>query len=144
PPLTRVLAPHQLDLVTPPAPHAHPIDDGTALLLARSVAQTAARLGEDGRAYRRLVEPIAKHTSELLSMVMRPPRPPRHPWLLARFGLPGLLSGRALAGFSLRGRGARALLAGAAAHSLLALDEAGTGAMGLLILASAHVCGWPV
>jgi len=144
PPLTPFFEALQLDLVTPPAPLAHPFDDGTALLLARSVAQTAARLGEDGRAYRRLVEPIAKHTSELLSMVMRPPRPPRHPWLLARFGLPGLLSARALAGLSFRGREARALLAGAAAHSLLALDEAGTGAMGLLMLASAHAGGWPV
>jgi phytoene dehydrogenase-like protein len=144
PPLLPFFAPLQLDLVTPPAPLAHPFDDGTALVLARSVAQTAARLGSDGLAYRRLLQSITRRAPALLAMVMRPPRPPRHPWLLARFGLPGLLSARALAGLSFRGRDARALLAGAAAHSLLALDEAGTGAMALLMLASAHAGGWPV
>ena len=50
----------------------------------------------------------------------------------------------ALAGLFFQGREARALVAGAAAHSLLALDEAGTGAVAMLMLASAHAGGWPV
>src|SRR2546429_4550582 len=81
---------------------------------------------------------------ELLAMVMGPPRLPGDPLLLLRFGLPGLLSALSLAGIFFQEREARALLAGAAAHSLLALDEAGTGAMGMLMLASAHAGGWPV
>jgi phytoene dehydrogenase-like protein len=144
PPLVDLFGPMALDLVTPPAPLAHPFDDGSALVVERSVGRTASRLGGDGRAYRRLVGPLAERIHELLPMVMGPPRPPRHPLLLARFGMPGLLSALALAGAFFQEREARALLAGAAAHSLLALDEAGTGAMGLLMLASAHAGGWPV
>ncbi len=144
PPLLDLFAPLRLDLVTPPAPLAHPFDDGTAVIADRSVAQTATRLRGDGKAYRRLLRPLVEHARELLPMVLGPPRPPRHPLLLARFGLPGLLSALSLAGVLFQQREARALLAGAAAHSLLALDEAGTGAVGMLMLASAHAGGWPV
>jgi phytoene dehydrogenase-like protein len=131
--------------VTPPAPLAHPFDDGSAVLVERDVDLTAGGLGADGSAYRRLMTPLVKGIDPLLEMVFGPPlRLPRHPLLLARFGLPGLLSAMALAGVAFQGREARAVLAGAAAHSLLALDEAGTGAIALLLLASAHAGGWPV
>ncbi|TMC37478.1 MAG: NAD(P)/FAD-dependent oxidoreductase [Chloroflexi bacterium] len=144
PPLLPFFAPLHLELVTPPAPMAHPFDDGTALLADRSVTHTASRLRGDGAAYRRLISPLVERMPDLLDMILRPPRPPRHPLLLARFGAPGLLSALTLAGIFFQGREARALLAGAAAHSLLALDEAGTGAVGMLMLASAHAGGWPV
>ncbi|TMD11736.1 MAG: NAD(P)/FAD-dependent oxidoreductase [Chloroflexi bacterium] len=144
PPLLPFFAPLKLDLVTPPTPLAHPFDDGTALVADRSVTQTASRLRGDANAYRRLIGPLAERMPELLAMVMGPPRPPGDPLLLLRFGLPGLLSALSLAGIFFQEREARALLAGAAAHSLLALDEAGTGAMGMLMLASAHAGGWPV
>jgi phytoene dehydrogenase-like protein len=144
PPLLKFFEPLALDLVRPPSPLAHPFDDGTSVLVARSVAQTAARLRGDATAYRRLMEPLASRTPELLAMILRPPRPPRHPILLARFGVLGLLSATTLARRSFREREARALLAGAAAHSLLALDEAGTAAVGMVMLASAHAGGWPV
>jgi len=133
-----------LDLVTPPAPLAHPFDDGTAALVERGVVQTAAGLGVDGREYRRLMSPLVAHFRDLLPMVLGPPRLPRHPYLLARFGLRGLFSALWLAAGSFQTREAQAIFAGAAAHSLLALDEAGTGAFGLLMLASAHAGGWPV
>ena len=144
PPLLPFFAPLRLELVTPPAPIAHPFDDGTVVIVERSVEHTASRLRGDAADYRRLMHPLAARAPELLSMVLGPPRPPRHPLLLARYGVPGLLSALALAGVFFREREARALLAGAAAHSLLALDEAGTGAIGLLMLASAHAGGWPV
>jgi len=133
-----------LDLVTPPAPLAHPFDDGTAALVERGVVQTAAGLGVDGREYRRLMTPLVDHFRDLLPMVLGPPRPPRHPYLLARFGLRGLFSALWLAAGSFQTREAQAIFAGAAAHSLLALDEPGTGAFALLMLASAHAGGWPV
>jgi phytoene dehydrogenase-like protein len=144
PPLLPFFNPLGLDLVTPPAPLAHPFDDGSAVIVERSVEQTASRLRGDAAGYRRLMQPLAGRMPELLAMVLARPRPPRHPVLLARFGLPGLLSALALAGVLFHEREARALLAGAAAHSLLALDEAGTGAVGLLMLGSAHAGGWPV
>ena len=144
PPLVSFFGPLGLELVTPPAPLAHPFDDGTAVIVERSVADTAARLGRDEAAYRALLEPLVSHAPALLDMVLRPPRPPGHPVLLARFGLPGLLPAQLLARVSFREREARALLAGAAAHSLLRLSEAGTGAVALLMLASAHAGGWPL
>jgi phytoene dehydrogenase-like protein len=144
PPLLPFFAGLGLDLVRPPAALAHPFDDGTCVLVEGGVAQTAARLGVDGAAYRRLVGPVTRHLSELLPMVLGPPRPPRHPIVLARFGVPGLFSALWLAATRFQQRQARAVFAGAAAHSLLALDEPGTAAFGLLMLASAHAGGWPV
>lgn len=143
-PLLPLFAPLGLDLVTPAAPLAHPFDDGTAIVAEQSVADTAARLGGDAASYRRLMASLANHIEDLLAMILGRPRPPRHPFLLARFGLPALLSAQSLAGLLFRERAARALLAGAAAHSALALDEAGSAAYSLVLLASAHAGGWPV
>jgi phytoene dehydrogenase-like protein len=144
PPLLPLFQRIGLDLVAPPAPLAHPFDDGTSVVVERDVGRTAEGLGADAGAYRRLMAPLADGIDNLLGMVLGPPRPPRHPILLARFGLPGLFSAVWLAGAAFQGRDARALLAGAATHSLLALDEPGTAAIGLLLLASAHAGGWPV
>jgi phytoene dehydrogenase-like protein len=141
PPLIPFFDPIHLDLVTPPAPLAHPFDDGTAAVVERSVDDTARRLGHPS--YRDVVGPFSTRLHELLPMVMQPPRVPRHAVLLGRFGMLGLLP----ATVALRlfhGRDARAIFAGAAAHSVLALDEPGTAAVGLLMLASAHAGGWPV
>src|SRR5438105_15171545 len=144
PPLTPFFAPLHLDLVTPPSPLAHPFDDGTAVVLERSVEETARTLGAGGGGYRHVLGPVADRIRELLPMVMRPPSLPGHPLLLARFALLGLFSAATLGRRLFRGREARALLAGAAAHSLRARAAAGTGALGLLMLASAHAGGWPV
>ncbi len=142
--LTPLLAGLGIDLVVPSAPLAHPFDDGTAVVAERSVVATAEALGADGRAYRWLLEPLALRARRLLAMVMGPRRLPADPLLLARFGLPALLPAARLAKLAFRGREARALLAGAAAHSLLSLDEAGSAAFGLLMLLSAHAGGWPL
>jgi phytoene dehydrogenase-like protein len=140
PPLLPFFASFGLDLVESPAPLAHPFDDGTAVVIERSVDATADALGAG---YRNLVGPFAKSIRELLPMVMRPPRLPGRFLLMLRFGELGLLPATTLAGLLLRDR-ARAVFAGAAAHSVLALDEPGTAAVGLLMLASAHAGGWPV
>ena len=144
PPLLPLFQRLGLDLVTPPAPLAHPFDDGTAALVERGVIQTAAGLGVDGREYRHVMSPLVERFGDLLPMILGPPRPPRHPYVLARFGLRGLFSALWLAAASFQTREARAIFGGAAAHSLLALDEPGTGAFALLMLASAHAGGWPV
>ena len=55
---TLPLAAHGLEFVHPDAPFAHPFDDGTAVVVERSIAVTAESLGgEDARAYRRLIAP---------------------------------------------------------------------------------------
>src|SRR5688572_653580 len=53
------LTEHGLEWIHPPAPVAHPLDDGSAVILERSVDATAAALGVDGAAYRRLMRSLA-------------------------------------------------------------------------------------
>jgi phytoene dehydrogenase-like protein len=143
-PLSPALSWLDRDLVTPPVPLAHPFDDGSAVLLRRSVAETARGLGPDGAAYRGLIAPLVEQASALFSDLLAPPiHVPRHPLLLARFGGPALLSASTLGRLAFRAERARALLAGAAAHSMLSLQEPITAAFGLVMLISAHAGGWP-
>src|SRR5687768_15703492 len=53
------------EFVHAPAPLGHPLDDGTAVILERSVDETVAGLGEDGAAYRRLVGPVVEDWEKL-------------------------------------------------------------------------------
>jgi len=133
-----------VELVHPEAPLAHPLDDGGAVLLERSVDATAGGLGADGAAYRDLVGPLVRDAEALIDGILAPPlRPPRHPLALARFARHGLRSAVALGGrFS--GERARALLAGMAAHSIRPLDAPLTGGFGLVLTVLGHAVGWPV
>jgi phytoene dehydrogenase-like protein len=72
------LADHGLEWVHPPTPLAHPLDDGTAVALERSVAETAAALGPDADAYRRLMAPLAADADKLFGDLLGPLRVPRH------------------------------------------------------------------
>jgi len=130
----------------PDAPFAHPLDGGRAAVLERSVAATAADLGEhDGRAWRRLFGPLVRHADQLGSELLRPViHLPRHPLLMARFGLPALRSTVGLARSSFRDEPARALFAGVAAHSMLALDRPLSASFGLVLGTYAHAVGWPM
>ena len=126
----------------PPLPLAHPLEDGSAAVLRRSVEETANGLGTDGDAYRSLVDPFAAQAVELAEDVLAPRTVPRHPLLLARFGRHAVRSAVGLAS-RLRGRRARALLAGLAAHSILPLDAPLSGGIGLLLGVLGHAVGWP-
>jgi phytoene dehydrogenase-like protein len=138
------LAEHGLEMINPPAPLAHPFDDGTAAMLERSVDDTAAGLGPDCQAYRGLFAPLVRDTGRLMPQLLGPPRPPRHPLALARFGLSALRSATAVARARFAGREARALFAGAAAHSMLPLDVPATAAFGLVLTMLGHAVGWPL
>jgi phytoene dehydrogenase-like protein len=138
------LADHGLEWVQPPVPLAHPLDDGTAALLERSLDVTAEGLGPGGRGWRRLIGPLARDWDQLSQDVLASPlRVPHHPILMARFGLRGLRSATGLAR-GLRGTAARALFAGNAAHSFLPLEAAGSAAFGLVLSILGHAAGWPV
>jgi phytoene dehydrogenase-like protein len=134
---------HGLEFIHPRAALAHPLDDGSVALLDRSVDATARGLGEDHRSYRRLMEPLVDRADALLSDVLGPLRVPRHPFVLARFGLSGIKSLRGLAS-RFDGQAAQALLAGIAAHSMLPLDRAPSAAVALVLGMLAHTAGWPM
>jgi len=86
-----------LSWVHPDAPLAHPLDDGTAVVLERSVAATAAGLGSDGAAWERIFGALSARAEMLAHDLLGPLRVPRHPVALARFGVLGLLPARTLA-----------------------------------------------
>lgn len=139
------LAQYGLEWIHAPSPLAHPLDDGTAVLLERSFDQTAAAFGEDGQAWRRLMEPFATEWSELAKQVLAPIPPfPRTPWLLAKLGMLSLSSANALANRLFKGERAKALFAGLAAHSLLDFDEPLSATFGVLLGVTAHAVGWPI
>ena len=140
---TLPLREHGLEWVHPDALLAHPLDDGSAAVLERSVDATAAGLGSDGAGYRRLLTPFAEHWTRLAADVLAPLHWPRHPLLFARFGLRGLRSAVGLARATFRGEPARALFGGIAAHSGVALDRSPSASFGLVLTAAGHAAGWP-
>ena len=117
------LAEHGVTWIEPDVPLAHPLDDGPALLLERSLRHTSAGLGADGSAYLDLMAPLVRHWESLMDMLLGPLRMPRHPLLLARFGLSGIRSAQDLARGKFTGEETRALFAGLAAHAVLPLDS---------------------
>ena len=122
------LADHGLEWIHPPAPLAHPLDDGTAVVLERSVRETAAGLGEDGPEWTRLMGPFARAWPELRCDLLAPLlRFPSHPLLMARFGLLALRSARGLAESHFRGARARPGRRGRLArlHALHSSNEPG-------------------
>jgi phytoene dehydrogenase-like protein len=124
---------------------AHPLEDGRAVALHRSVADTAQGLGVDATAYESLIGPFAREWDRLAEFVLGPPlRLPGHPLLAARFGRLGLRSAQSLAMSSFDGPEARALLAGMAAHTMRPLRAPATAAFALVLLALGHAAGWPV
>lgn len=138
------LAEYGLRWIQPPGPLAHPFDDGSAILLERSVEKTSERLGEDAAAYRRLLGPVSRNWEKLVGDVLGPLRFPSHPLTLLSFGLRALRSSRRVAEGVFKGERARALFGGLAAHSMLPLEHPVTAAFALVLAASGHAVGWPI
>ena len=132
-----------LEWIQPPAPLAHPLDDGTAVVLERDFAKLD--LGNDNAAWRRLIEPFARNWERLAPQILSPiPQFPKTPWLLARLGVISLSSANAMANRVFSGARAKALFAGCAAHSFLDFDEALSATFGVLLSVTAHAVGWPI
>lgn len=137
------LAEFNLELVEPPAALAHPLDDGTAIVLSRSFSETGATLGIDGENYRKLIQPFAENWDELAPDILAPLRFPAHPLLLARFGLKAFKSGRGFVDKYFQGERAKTVFAGLAAHSMIPLEDLPSAAFGLVLAIAAHSVGWP-
>ena len=133
-----------VEWIQPPAPLAHPLDDGPAVVLERSLEETAAGLEGDAGAWRRLFGPLVRASEELVEGTLAGPRPPRHPIHMARFGLSALRSAAGLARSRFAGERARALFAGNAAHAMLPLESTATASFGLVLAMLGHAVGWPL
>jgi phytoene dehydrogenase-like protein len=142
---TLPLTEYGLNWISPSAELAHPLDDGTAVMLERSIGDTASQLGADGDAYRRLYSPLLANWEglrhDLLKSIIGWPQ---HPFAMARFGLLALRSARNITHSHFKGVRARALFAGLGAHSFLPLESPISASFGLVLGVAAHAVGWPI
>lgn len=123
---------------------AHPLDGGEVVLLSRSLDETAAGLGADGKRYRRIFAPLINHSKRLVNDLLSSLRIPRSPLLFARFGLNAIQSAAGFARMRFVTPQARAIFAGMAAHGTIPLDRLGTASFGMVLALGAHTVGWPL
>jgi phytoene dehydrogenase-like protein len=136
-----------LEWIQPPAPLAHPLDDGTAVMLERSIEATASGLGRDGAAYCKLMKPLAAHWDIIADAFLGPLRIAplvRHPFMLAQFGLKAIRSACGLTEHTFRETRARAMLGGISAHWMLPLERMPSAAPALVLGTLGHTVGWPI
>ena len=142
---TLPLAESGLHWIWPPAELAHPLDDGTAVMLERDLGDTASQLGNDAAAYRRLYSPLLANWDGLRHDLLKPIGWPRHPIAMARFGLLGLRSARAIADSHFKGARARALFAGLGRTFISTPGVAASPPpLGWCWELPRHAVGWPI
>lgn len=132
-----------LHWVQPDAPLAHPLDDGTAVMLETSLERTASGLGADRRHYIDLFAPLVDSWPKIRENALAPIRMPAHPIALARFGLNAMLPASWFCRLRFEHKRARALFAGIAAHSMIPLSFMFSSAIGVVLTIAAHTVGWP-
>ncbi|HEX7229994.1 MAG TPA: NAD(P)/FAD-dependent oxidoreductase [Candidatus Binatia bacterium] len=141
---TLPLQDYGLQWVEPPLALAHPLDDGSAVLLHRSVDKTMEGLNHDAESYRAVFGWLADCWDGLDADILAPPHSPRHAVQFLRFGYSAIQPARRFATARFSGLRAQALFAGIAAHSMLSLDHWGSAAFGLVLGAAGHAFGWPL
>ena len=140
---TLPLSEHGLEYIFPSIAAAHPFDDGTAAAIKTSIAETAALLGNDEQAYKKLMQQVVSDWPLIAPDVLGPLHYPKHPLAMARFGLTALTSAVHLVK-RFKTVEARGLIGGMAAHSILPLTNSATSAIAMVLMAQAHLKGWPV
>jgi phytoene dehydrogenase-like protein len=142
---TLPLAQHGLEWVHGDAQLAHPLDDGTAVVLERDLAATEHALGEDGNTWRKMMQPAADDWREFAEDTLGPLlRMPRHPFRRARFGLSALETAQGFAMSHFSNARTRAVFAGLAGHSCLSFDERLSATIGWMFGITIHAVGWPI
>lgn len=135
---------HGLAWVFPKIPLAHPVANGAAIALDRSVELTSSALGADAKHYRSLFGPLVSASSKLVREFLQPLlHLPRYPLTLGLFGVKAIQPATILARTVFSEQSARALFAGLAAHSFLPLSSPGSAAFGLVLGMLGHTTGWP-
>ncbi|MCW5516486.1 phytoene desaturase family protein [Muriicola sp. Z0-33] len=133
-----------LEWIIPEASVAHPLDNEKAVLLSRSINETAENLGIDSASYKKILAPFANKADELLLDSLKPLGLPAHPLLMLKFGLKAFQPATVFTKYAFKEKRAKALFAGNAAHSVLPFDKYFTSAVGLLFLVTAHTENWAI
>lgn len=132
-----------LEYIYPDVSAAHPFDDGSAAALVGSVEETAQWLGEDEKQYLKLMKPLVEDWPKLAPDVLGPLHFPHHPIALAQFGLNAITSAEFLARRFVT-KEAKGLWGGMCAHSIQPLSNIASSAIGIVLLATGHLRGWPI
>lgn len=136
---------HRIDLRVPDVSYGHPLDGGRAGLAWRDLDRTADELGRDGRAYARLLRPLAANADAIMDTIGSTlVRVPRHPLVALRFGSAVLEQGTHAWNARFRDDVAPAMLTGVAAHAIRPMPSLATAGAGLVLTAHAHARGWPI
>ena len=136
---------HGLEWIYPPLPVAHPLHNGESAAMRPSVEITSKDMGADAQAYARLFSRLVQNWDKLLDDVLQPMlHLPRHPVLLARFGLRAILPAKRLAESLFKEEKAKALFAGLAMHSVQPLEAPASAAIALVLGLIGHALGWPI
>lgn len=138
------LARYGLEWVQPPVPLAHPLDGASAVLLHRSLDETAQGLGPDAASYLRLFTPFVSRWNDLVGDLLKPLGMPGNPLLMLRFGARAMQSAWRLARAHYSDTRARALFAGNAAHAIFPLQHPSSAGFGLMLSLAGHAVGWPI
>jgi phytoene dehydrogenase-like protein len=135
----------RIRLEVPEVSYGSPLDGGRAALAYRSLERTAAGLGRDGAAFRKLMAPLVDRVDGITDLTLNQLlRVPQDPVAAGLFGLRTLEQGSRLWGLRFREDLAPALLTGVAAHAVSPLPALAAAGAGLMLGALAHADGWPV
>ncbi len=139
------MADHGLEWIHGEAPLAHPLDDGTAVVLERDLEHAERSLGADGKVWRSLMQPAADDWKEFAEDTLGPAlRMPHHPLRMARFGLTAFQSAQSFAKSHFVSPRTRAIFAGLAGHSFLSFDQPLSATIGWMFGITVHAVGWPI
>ena len=141
---TLPLEKYGLEWISPTYAAAHPFDDGTAAVLHTSIQTTANSLGVDAKAYQKMMTPLYKNRDTIFPFILGPLSFPKHPLVMANFGIKALQPATLLARTLFKTKQARGLLAGMAAHAALPLNKTATSAIALVLMLAAHNKDWPI
>lgn len=134
-----------LEFIQPPASLAHPLDHGSVMLPKKSLVETGDTLGVDKANYESLMRPFVEGWEDLAPEILGPiSLLPKHPFLLASFGLKSFRSAAGFVKSYFDGPRAAAIFAGCAAHSMIPLEDVPSAAFGLVLAIAAHTAGWAI
>lgn len=141
---TLSLEKYGLDWIIPEASVAHPLDDEEAVLLSKSIDDTAQNLGRDAKKYKKLITPLAEKAEELLADSLKPLGWPKNLQLFLRYGLQALQPASFYLNHTFKGARARAFFSGCMAHSVLPFNKFFSTSIGLMLITTGHIENWPI
>ena len=137
------LASHRLTFIQPDLAAAHPFDNGNAAVLDHSIEKTGQYLGADQSTYIDLMRSVTEAWPLIDKDALGPLHYPQHPLAMAGFGLKALTSATHFVK-RFKTTEARGLFGGMTAHGIQPLSNLSTTAIGLVLMATAHLQGWPI